>query len=297
MRIDETHRNWAIASAIILSIAVAAYIPYVVLSAHGARGGSDMGLLYGIIGYGFMLFAVLLSLRKKFPIWRIGRAQTWMRGHLWLGLLSYPIILLHSGLHFGHGMARVMMWIFTIVLLSGLIGATLQHFMPRLMTERVPLETIYDQIERVQGQLMKEADTLIASISDTNSQYGFLVPAASGTRAMATTLLTVEFRAAVQVRDMYEKQVRSYLEHPGGGGHKLADWKHAKDFFSRMRTVAPASIHTLVDDLENICEEKRYLDRQERMHRLLHGWLLCHIPLSYALILMGAIHAVIALRY
>ena len=33
------------------------------------------------------------------------------------------------------------------------------------------------------------------------------------------------------------------------------------------------------------------------MHRLLHGWLLVHIPLSYALILLGAIHAVMALRY
>jgi len=37
--------------------------------------------------------------------------------------------------------------------------------------------------------------------------------------------------------------------------------------------------------------------RQERLHRWLHGWLLLHIPLSLALILLGAVHAVMALRY
>ena len=37
-----------------------------------------------------MIFAGLLAARKKVPVWRLGRAQDWMRGHLWLGLLSLP---------------------------------------------------------------------------------------------------------------------------------------------------------------------------------------------------------------
>jgi len=296
LRIDETHRKWAIWSAVILGVAVAGYIPYAIFSPHGPSGGSAVGIIFGIIGYGFMVFAVLLGLRKKFPIWRIGRAQTWMRGHLWLGLLSYPIILLHAGMHFGHGLALAMMWIFTFVVLSGIFGAILQHFMPRLMTERVPMETIYDQIGRVESQLVKEADTLMNSISDTNSQYGLLVPS-SATRGTATTLLTVEFRSAVQVRGMYEKQVRDYLTAEGAHGHQLGDRKASKLFFTRMRTLAPQSIHSIVDDLENICEEKRDLDRQARMHRVLHTWLLGHIPLSIALVVMGGIHAIIALHY
>src|SRR5262249_26616411 len=145
MRIDQTHRSWAIGSAIGLGVGVLGYIPYALLSTRGTSGGSLVGLTYGIIGYAMMVFAVLLSLRKRFPIWRIGRAQKWMRGHLWLGLLSYPIILLHSGLRFGHGLTLAMMWIFTFVVLSGLVGAALQHYLPRLMTERVPMETIFDE--------------------------------------------------------------------------------------------------------------------------------------------------------
>jgi hypothetical protein len=33
------------------------------------------------------------------------------------------------------------------------------------------------------------------------------------------------------------------------------------------------------------------------MHHLLHGWLMLHVPLSLALLLLGCIHAFMALRY
>ena len=59
---------------------------------------------------------------------------------------------------------------------------------------------------------------------------------------------------------------------------------------TRPRTVAP--VETGSDR-----EEKRQLDRQSRLHKVLHGWLLVHIPLSYALLLLGAVHAVMALRF
>ena len=67
--------------------------------------------------------------------------------------------------------------------------------------------------------------------------------------------------------------------------------------FANLRTLLPDVIHPIVADLESICEEKRELDHQIRLHRLLHGWLLIHLPLSLALLLIGAFHAVIALRY
>jgi len=55
--------------------------------------------------------------------------------------------------------------------------------------------------------------------------------------------------------------------------------------------------HAVLDDLSDICDEARQLRRQERLHHWLHDWLLLHIPLSLALILLGAVHAVMALRY
>jgi hypothetical protein len=64
-----------------------------------------------------------------------------------------------------------------------------------------------------------------------------------------------------------------------------------------LQTLLPAAAHGTLQDLSDICDEARQLLRQESLHRWLHGWLLLHIPLSLALILLGAVHAVMALRY
>src|SRR5687767_3971815 len=146
MLIDRTHRSWAIGSGAALAVAAVGYVGSVAVSDRPWSGGSAVGMTYGIIGFAMMVFAGLLAAKKKVRLWRIGRAQTWMRGHLWLGLLSFPIILFHAGLTFGGPLTGVMMWIFVVVIVSGVIGAALQHYLPRLIMTRVPMETIYEQI-------------------------------------------------------------------------------------------------------------------------------------------------------
>jgi hypothetical protein len=61
--------------------------------------------------------------------------------------------------------------------------------------------------------------------------------------------------------------------------------------------LTPAVFHQTLDDLENICEEELQLSRQRRLYHWLHAWLLVHVPLSIALLVLGGIHAVMALRY
>src|ERR1700733_11949453 len=140
MRIDRTHRPWVIATIALAIISTVAYVLYAVETPGGARGGSAIGLTFGSIGYAMMLFAALLGARKRVPTWRIGRAQAWMRGHLWLGLLSLPMILFHGGFHFGGTLTRVLMWLLIITVVSGVFGAALQHYVPRVMTTDVKLE-------------------------------------------------------------------------------------------------------------------------------------------------------------
>src|ERR1700680_5309343 len=122
MRIDSPQRTWAIASVTIFGVSLIAYIIYAHNSIQGARGGSSAGLTFGILGFAFMLFAALLGARKRVPVWRVGRAQAWMRGHLWLGALSLPIILFHGGFHFGGALTRVLMWLPIVAVVSGLFG-------------------------------------------------------------------------------------------------------------------------------------------------------------------------------
>ncbi len=306
MRIDETHRKWFIGSLAGLVVAAVIYVPYSRSAPQGANGGTVAGLTYGSIASAFMLFAGLLGARKKVPIWRVGRAQAWMRGHLWLGSLSFPLILFHSGFRFGVGLTKGLMWLLVAVFISGIVGAALQHFMPRLTTQRIPLETIYEQIGRVRSQLVAEAQTLVeeasaalvGSVSQASEQQR-AASASAGTIGGLTVAsgLHVDEGASVQLQEFFRCEMQPYIAQGGSRGMALADRNRSQNMFQQLRLLLPPNLHPSVDDLENICEEKRELDQQTQYHRILHAWLLVHIPASYALLLLGAVHAVMALRY
>jgi hypothetical protein len=254
-----------------------------------------------------MIFAGLLGARKKVPVWRIGRGTTWMRGHLWLGLLSFPFILFHSGFRLGAASLTIsLMALFIIVVISGILGAALQHFVPRTLTKQVPLETVSEQIDHIRNQLLQEADTagaeLFSALEGDVAQAGAqqLAQAASaGTMGGVTVAgaIGADDNVAHTVRDFYNLQVRPYLIQEGGRRVTLSRSENATAIFQQVRILCPPGTWSRLNDLEAICDEKRQLDRQRTLTRLLHGWLLVHIPASYALLLLGAIHAVMALRY
>ena len=306
MLIDHTHRRWFLGSTAVLAVAVAAYIPCALRAPQGPRGGSVLGLTYGSVGFACMLFAGLLGLRKRFPIWRIGRAQTWMRGHLWLGVLAFPLILLHGGFHFGGPLTQMLMWMFIFVFASGLLGAALQHFVPRVHTKQLPMETIYEQIDRVRGQLVEEAQRIVDECcaalegnvsSATERQRAAAASAGASWDVTVASGMQVDERASAELRRVLSVEIQPYLEKAGRRGLRLDDAPVAAALFRQIRILLPATLHSNIDDLENICEEKRQLDKQSRLHKILHGWLMVHVPLSYALLLLGAWHAVVALRF
>ena len=312
MRIDRTQRGWAIASLILVAVFTAVYAAYAMHAPEGPRGGSALGLTFGVIGFGFMIFAALLGARKRVATWRIGRAQGWMRGHLWLGLLSLPVILFHGGFHFGGTLTRVLMWLLIITVMSGMFGAVLQHYVPRMMTTDVKLETIYDEIGNVRKLLREEADRGVEAIcgplgigksakEEVQRAGGFsaarTMATSSGSTAIAAETVVLSEEECAPLRKFYLGEMRPLLEQPKMRGSRLSDADKAHGAFAGLQTLMPEAAQATVQDLEDICDEARQLVRQEQLHHLLHGWLLVHIPISLALILLGVVHAVMALRY
>ena len=100
-----------------------------------------------------------------------------------------------------------------------------------------------------------------------------------------------------RVRLAYRETIRPFLSSPDRVNNPCSCHDEAAFLFASLRKQAPPSVHKPLADLENICEEQRQLQRQKVMYKVLHGWLLLHVPLSLALILLGAIHAVAALWY
>lgn len=293
MRIDGTHRKWANATGLLLVVATLSYVPYAWLARNGPSGSSWPGLAYGIAGFGMMIFAALLSLRKRFPVWRIGRAQTWMRGHLWLGFLCYPIIWFHAGFSLGGSLTTTLMVLFTFVFISGLAGAVLQHYLPNVITRQVGFETIYEQIDSVVAKLRDEAEKIMEPISPTLETF---FVAAAGRADAISIVRKFNAKELEPLRVFYKERLKPYLA-ASGGRHELASQMLAEGIFSQVRKMSPKDVGEIIDDLENICEEKRQLERQRYLHRLLHGWLFVHVPISWALLILGAVHAVVALRY
>jgi len=327
MKLDSTQRSWFFLSIAIFAVCLAIYVPHALTAARGPTGGSTLGLAFGIIGFAFMLFAAALGARKRVPTWRLGRAQAWMRGHLWLGFLALPLILFHGGFHFGGTLTRILMWLLIVTVASGVFGAALQNYLPRLMTRDVPLETIYDEIKHVRQLLREEADRAMERLCGPlgftykSEEAGQRAGGFTAIRAMTATSVALRTSAAVSagasvatavaaapeilllndeqsapLRRFYCGELRPYLQN-ARRSFGLSDAGRARSSFAAIRTLVPPSAHATIGDLEEICDEARQLALQECMHRWLHGWLLAHIPISLALILLGAVHAVMALRY
>jgi hypothetical protein len=275
VRIDHTHKKWLAASLIILGVATAVYVTYAMRAPSGPSGGSPVGLAFGIIGSAFMIFAGLLAGRKKVPIWRLGRAQAWMRGHLWLGTLSLPVILFHGGFRFGGPLTSVLMVLLIVVVASGLFGAALQHYLPNVMTVQVPGETIFEQIDHVRAQFVVDADAVVASAES----------AATGEQSAAPLV------------SFYQREMRPFLESRGARHQLLSSPDRSDSTFEGLRMLLPPEVLDATRRLEQICEDERQLRRQSTLHHWLHGWLMMHIPLSFALLLLGVVHAITALRY
>lgn len=322
MIIGRDQLQWVYATTAIALASTAAYLAYAVLSANGPRGGSAMGLLFGFAGTGVIVFECLLSLRKKYPASPIGRVSLWLRAHVWLGMLSFLLILFHSGFHWGRGLASLLMWIFATITVSGIVGVALQNYIPTRMMELVRRETIFAQIPHNIIELRKEADErtefitadLGLEVADAEfqraggvKQYFDPSQKAGAAEKIAvfveqrknTRQIDVGPEAAEILRSHYLQEIRPFLfAKPQPLSGKLFQTEQTlQAYFNFLRTILPVASHSVLNDLESICEERRQLGVQVRLHHLLHGWLYLHVPLSMAFLVLTLVHAVVSLRY
>ena len=168
-------------------------------SDHRSVGGTPLGLIFGAIAFAVFIFAALLGLRKKLVLWRVGTVQLWMRAHIWLTLLTIPLVILHTGFRFGGPMTTLLVVLYVVVMVSGIYGLGLQHQIPRIMMERLPAESVYEQIPHIRTQLQTAAQKMRDSFKPTQTDKpdgGALATSATkavtaGSTPMATTSATV----------------------------------------------------------------------------------------------------------
>jgi len=158
-------------------------------------GGTPLGLIFGSVALSIFVFAALLGVRKKIVLWRIGTVKRWLRAHIWLTLLTIPLVILHSGFRFGGPMTTLIIILYVIVMVSGIYGLILQHYVPTMMMERLPAESVFEQIPHIRAQLMAAATKMRDSLKPappTKPDAGAPAPSAEkvvtvGSTPMAST--------------------------------------------------------------------------------------------------------------
>jgi hypothetical protein len=236
-----------------------------------------------------------------------------MKAHIWLGLLTVPLVVLHSGGRLGGTLTSVLVSIFIVVIISGVWGLLMQNLLPRLLLEATPAETVYSQIDRVGRQYAEEARRLVVlacggddeaaldaahaaavdpQIHGAPRRVGLQVPRSPHPAYERQQPISSPAVEEALARDIAPFLRTGHCEHAALGPRQRNEW-----YFDDLRLRVAPELRMLVSQLEELCERRRQLNLQRRLHFWLHNWLWLHLPLSVALLLLLAAHVVFAFRF
>lgn len=135
---------WAAFAACVLIAAL--YGAVVVWNQEIPAASEFFGHTLGIIGFTMMLMTeTLYSLRKRSRLASWGRLSTWLKFHIFMGLVGPYMVLLHTSWKF-NGLAGATTLLTVIIVISGFIGRYIFTRIPRTL----------DGLE-IEGALSQEA--------------------------------------------------------------------------------------------------------------------------------------------
>ncbi len=296
MKIDRSHFPWLLLVILVTGVSALLYIanfhpaslptglklPAILGESPPARnthGGTPLGLIFGSLAFGIFLFAAALGIRKKKRLWPIGNVRFWLKAHIWLTILTIPFVAFHSGFKSGGPHTSWLLALYTVVMVSGILGIILQQFMPTFMKETLPREVVFEQIPYLRANLLEAAIGLRAPIQEA---------AANSTDNDPSPQILSKF---------LDEECIPYLASERGNHHPLGTAHAASDIFRNIKVHVAGQWRPRIEKLEGWCEARRLMDLQTKYHHWLHSWLLIHVPASFALIILTAWHAWVGILF
>lgn len=268
------------------------------------RSSSPGGVCCGCVAGAIVLFEMAILPRRWLRRRRLGAAKLWMQLHIWLGLVSVPVVLVHSGFRLGGPLPAATLVLFLLVVLSGVWGLALQQWLPQKMLADVPGETVASQVDFTGDHHAQEAARLIASLVEV-SGVGDAAPtpqarggyggASVAVAQLRPPLLTGA--AAADLRQFSQRELLPYLRGGRRSGSALQARAEVERRFARLRELTPPDAGPVLERLEALCDLRRQWDVLGRLQFWLHNWVLVHLPLSACMTGLMLLHAVRALKY
>lgn len=217
----------------------------------------------GILGFVLMLATeTLYSWRKRSRSSKWGRMSSWLKFHIFTGLVGPYLVFLHAAWKF-HGLAGVTLLMTAIVVVSGFFGRYIYTAVPRTV-DGVVLERAEVQ------QMLKAAEADLARIQGESAGL-----AAWREPGPVGGMLMVLGRFLYRWRDALRAWIR---------GRRLDPQARA----------ARARIETLIRRRDEL---QRQLMTLAAARRLMASWHTLHVPLGLAMFSAAILHIAAAMYY
>ena len=236
------------------------------------HGGSKWGIGYGIAGTVLILLLAFFGIRKRAYRSTFGTLEQWLQSHIYLGLLVMVILLFHTGGRFNDRVAVTALLLVAIVVASGIAGAILYAAVPRFLTE-------------VESNLT--ADEISEQVNDLLRQ-----------------MVRIASERSAAFQDVFNELAREALP-PLLAGWRLVGPRHERKRETQRRAQLVAAVpKEEQDELRQMLVLSR--QRQELLHRLviqqrykniLEAWLYVHVPFTFALLIIAALHIAAVFYY
>jgi len=225
---------------------------------------------------GWLLFGVMVLLTsynwfKKIPYLPLGRSEVWLEFHLYAGVFTGLLFLLHVRGHWPTGWFEIILaGLYTVVMGSGIVGIIISRGWPKRLTARGG-EVPFERIPLVRRALCEQAETLaLNSVAESKS----------ATIAEFYARRLHAFFAGPQNFLLHLVEVRLPLN------ELLNDLNDLNRFLNESERKVAAPLVELV-------RQKDGLDYQHALQLTLRLWLFIHIPVTYSLMLWSIAHIVL----
>lgn len=225
---------------------------------------------------GWLLFGVMVLLTgynwfKKIPYLPLGRSEVWLNFHLYAGLFTGVLFLLHVRGHWPTGWFEIVLTVlYVIVMVSGGLGIVISRGWPKRLTARGG-EVPFERIPVIRRQLREQAEAL-----------------ALNSVAEAKSATIAEFHAR-RLHDFFAGP-RNFLPHLFEIRQPL---NGLLDELNDLNRFLNASERLVTDQLVTLVRQKDGLDYQRALQLTLRLWLFVHIPVTYSLMLWALAHLVL----
>lgn len=241
------------------------------------NGGTALGLILGLLATLLILSLVAFGARKRSYRSTFGTLDGWLQAHIYLGLATVPVVLLHTGFRFQDLLAVATFVAMILVVLSGLVGAVFYAAVPRKLTLVAAGTDPEETAERLRSLRRSMAQLADGTSPAFRGIHGKLEAEAKPGRLAGWKLVLL------------------------GGGTRPGQVGDSELDFGPLLGLVAAEERDALRKLLVLARQRRELQARlryrQRYKNLLESWLWVHLPLTGLLLALLAVHIVAALWF